>query len=76
MSPSALGAGLSGLQTYQRGLDASASKIANPSAVASGGGDLENGIVGSIVNKAGFQASAQVVKTADSLLGSLIDTKA
>jgi len=44
--------------------------------VASGGGDLENGIVGSLVNKAGFQASAQVVKTADSLLGSLIDTKA
>lgn len=102
MSLSALGAGLSAMQGYQRALDVSANNVANglttgyqarqPSfsesapagsgvsvSAAPGNGqgtDLTTEMVGQQIYKAGFQASAKVIKTADDMLGSLIDTHA
>jgi flagellar basal-body rod protein FlgC len=43
---------------------------------ATDGTQLESDMVNQLVYKAGFQASAKIVKTADDLLGSLLDTKA
>lgn len=101
MSIGAIGAGLSGLQGYQRALDISANNVANTlttgfkarqpafneanppgsgvsvgvTSASSDGTQLESEMVGQLVYKAGFQASAKVVKTADDMLGTLIDTK-
>jgi len=107
---SALGTGLSGLQSFQRAVDITANNVANSNTAgfrpqtaqfrestpagsgvtvssssagagsrsdpgAPSGTDLTNELVNLVVYKAGFQASAKVVKTADSLLGSLLDTK-
>ena len=79
MSISAIGAGLAGMQRYQGALDASAGRIANMNnwtAENNNTADVTGDIVSQVVSKAGFQASAQVVKTADDVLGTLIDIKA
>ncbi|GAB3257412.1 hypothetical protein [Chitinimonas naiadis] len=79
MSISAIGAGLAGMQRYQSALDASAGRIANMNnwiAENNNTADVTGDIVSQVVSKAGFQASAQVVKTADDVLGTLIDIKA
>ena len=110
MSISAIGSGLSGMQSFQRALDVSANNVANldtngfkpqqaefqantgdgvnvrvsgttapqdaAAANAPSGTDLTSETVNSLQYKAGFELSAQVVKTADQMLGTLIDTKA
>ncbi|GLR11660.1 hypothetical protein GCM10007907_04500 [Chitinimonas prasina] len=47
-----------------------------PSASSSEGTQIETEMVGQLIYKAGFQASAKVVSTADQMLGALIDIKA
>jgi len=42
---------------------------------APSGTDLTNEVVNLTVYRTGFQASAKVIKTADDLLGSLLDTR-
>ncbi|MFC4160765.1 flagellar basal body rod C-terminal domain-containing protein [Chitinimonas lacunae] len=76
MAISGLGAGLSGMQHFQRGLEVSASRIAGWTPQETQGADLASETVQSLVNKTGFQASAQMVKTADDMLGTLIDIRA
>lgn len=76
MAISGLSAGLSGMQYFQRGIEASATKIATWNPQAADGADLATETVQSMVNKTGFQASANVVKTADDMLGTLIDLHA
>ncbi len=46
------------------------------SASAPSGTNLTDEMVNQVIYKAGFEANAQVVKTSDQMLGSLIDTKA
>lgn len=116
MPISALGAGLSGLQAYQRALDSTSHNIANANtsgfqaqqvnfqegstggvivnissdgshmARASGAEtnstetqasstDLATELVNSLKYKTGFDLSAKIVKTADAVLGTLIDIK-
>jgi len=78
MSLSAIGAGLAGMQRYQSALDVSASRIANMNnwTADGSGSDPTGDIVNQVVDKVGFQASAQVIKTADDVLGTLIDVRA
>ncbi|HEY9102312.1 hypothetical protein [Chitinimonas sp.] len=76
MSLSAIGAGLAGMQRYQSALDVSASRIANMNNWTADGSDPTGDIVNQVVDKVGFQASAQVIKTADDVLGTLIDVRA
>lgn len=111
MAISALGSGLSGLQSYQQALTVSANNVANsltpgfqpqrasfketaPSgssvsvesqttpraSVASKDApsqtDLASETVNQLTYSRGFEASANVVKTADSLIGTLLDAKA
>ncbi|MFZ6673972.1 flagellar basal body rod C-terminal domain-containing protein [Undibacterium sp. Xuan67W] len=108
MSISALNAGLSGLQSYQRALDNSANSVANASTngfqaqqvsfqeqknggvtttISNGvetdgssttpsGTDLTKEIIQSLEFKVGFDINAKVVKTADDILGTIINIKA
>lgn len=79
MSLSAIGAGLAGMQRYQSALDVSAARIANMNnwtGDSGSGSDPTGDIVSQLVDKVGFQASAQVIKTADDVLGTLIDVRA
>ena len=71
---SALNAALSGIQTNLRGLHRAAHEI------ATGGGDrgepagLVEPLVRSIVHQRGLEASANVLRRSDEMLGTLIDT--
>ncbi|MGQ5525385.1 hypothetical protein ACUHMQ_19270 [Chitinimonas sp. PSY-7] len=47
-----------------------------PSSNTTEGTDLNTEIVGQLTYKAGVEVSAKVLKTADQMLGALIDTKA
>jgi flagellar hook-associated protein FlgK len=73
-----LSTAVSGLQSAQNRLAASAHRVASSqTADAAGSGvSLEQEVVAQLEAKHGFQASLQVVKTADRMLGSLLDIRA
>ena len=75
MSIGAIGAGLAGMQAYQGMVDGGASKVARASTTDSTD-DMAGGIIQSVVGKDGFMAAAKVVKSANDMIGSLIDTTA
>jgi flagellar hook protein FlgE len=80
----ALNAGLSGMQMNQSRLDVAAARIADPAHLSASdpattrqpAQDLAQPLVDSMIARNGFSASAAVVRRADSLIGSLIDTRA
>ncbi len=76
---SVLNTGIQGVQKGVEGAESAASRIVRSSAVDSGN-DLANGVVEPIVDlklyERSVEASARVVKTADEMLGTLIDTLA
>ncbi|KAF0811449.1 hypothetical protein IGB42_04067 [Andreprevotia sp. IGB-42] len=78
MSLSALGAGFAGMQNYQRAMDMSAARVASASQLGgtTATDDLASSMVGTLAAKDGFQIAAKVVKAADEMLGTLIDTHA
>ncbi|TJZ65437.1 hypothetical protein [Chitiniphilus eburneus] len=75
MSISTFGIGLAGMQTYQRALDVSAARVASAGLRDDTEG-LTRGLVGTTEAKDNFQAAAKVVKAADGMIGTLLDTLA
>lgn len=75
MSIGAISSGLAGMQSYQRMVDGGASKVAS-SSVADNSGDVAGGLIQGVQGKDGFMAAAKVVKSANEMIGSLIDTTA
>ncbi|GAB7126302.1 hypothetical protein JCM19000A_08090 [Silvimonas sp. JCM 19000] len=75
MSISALGSGLAGMQAYQSMANGSAGKVASSSTT----GDTDamaSGLIGGVEAKDGFAAAAKVVKSANEMIGTLINTTA
>lgn len=78
---SPLNTGLQGIQEGLQGMDNAARRIARggvdgPQGSASGSGDMLEAVVDLRLYKRSVEASAQVVKTADETLGTLLDLKA
>ncbi|WP_166254159.1 flagellar basal body rod C-terminal domain-containing protein [Marinobacter salicampi] len=76
-----LSTGLQGVQEGLQGMDNAARRIARggvdgPQGSASGSGDMLEAIVDLRLYERSVEASAQVVKTADETLGTLLDIKA
>ncbi|MEP1217209.1 MAG: flagellar biosynthesis protein FlgE [Marinobacter sp.] len=76
-----LGIGIQGIQTGMQGMDNAARQIARggadgPRGSAEGAGDLIGPIIDLKLYERSVEASAQVVKTADETLGTLLDIKA
>lgn len=76
-----LSIGLQGVQEGLQGMDNTARRIARggvdgPQGSASGSGDMLEAIVDLRLYERSVEASAQVVKTADETLGTLLDIKA
>jgi len=67
----ALQSGISGIQSGMQSLNRNASKIAN-----SGGSDLTEPLVNMMLDKQQVEASAKVVETSSSMIGSILDIKA
>ena len=68
LSIAGLGSAYGGLQASTRAFDRAAASVADPN------GDLIDGMVGSTVAADSFQANVAVIKTADEMLGTLLDT--
>lgn len=76
-----LGIGIQGIQEGMAGMENAARKIARggadgPQGAAEGAGSLVEPIVELNLYERSVEASAQVVKTADETLGTLLDIKA
>ncbi|MFL1464758.1 flagellar basal body rod C-terminal domain-containing protein [Marinobacter sp. HN1S83] len=81
MINNALGIGIQGIQDGMAGMENAARKIARggadgPQGSAGGAGSLVEPIVELNLYERSVEASAQVVKTADETLGTLLDIKA
>jgi hypothetical protein len=81
MISNTLGIGIQGVQEGLQGMEASARKIARggvdgPQGSAPGAGGLIEPIIDLKLYERSVQASAQVVKTADETLGTLLDITA
>lgn len=81
MISNTLGIGIQGIQDGLQGMDNAARRIARggadgPQGSASGSGDLIEPIVDLKLYERSVEASAQVVKTADETLGTLLDIMA
>ncbi|MFL1456130.1 flagellar basal body rod C-terminal domain-containing protein [Marinobacter sp. GN3S48] len=81
MINNALGIGIQGIQDGMAGMENAARKIARggadgPQGTAEGAGSLVEPIVELNLYERSVEASAQVVKTADETLGTLLDIKA
>ncbi|MCK7551470.1 MULTISPECIES: flagellar biosynthesis protein FlgE [Marinobacter] len=81
MINNALGIGIQGIQDGMMGMENAARKIARggadgPQGTADGGNSLIEPIVDLKLYERSVEASAQVVKTADETLGTLLDIKA
>ncbi len=81
MINNALGIGIQGIQDGMAGMENAARKIARggadgPQGSAEGAGSLVEPIVELNLYERSVEASAQVVKTADETLGTLLDIKA
>jgi predicted transcriptional regulator len=76
-----LGIGIQGIQDGMRGMENAARQIARggadgPQGTAEGAGGLVEPIIDLKLYERSVEASAQVVKTADETLGTLLDIKA
>ena len=81
MISNTLGIGIQGVQEGLQGMEASARKIARggvdgPQGSADGAGGLIEPIIDLKLYERRVQASAQIVKTADETLGTLLDISA
>ncbi|WP_077530605.1 hypothetical protein [Vreelandella utahensis] len=87
MISNTLSIGVNGIQDAQRGMQDAASRIARsgttetpPQEAAAPGGAGENSLAGSIVdlkvNQRNAEASVEVVRTADEMVGTLLDERA
>lgn len=81
MISNTLGIGIQGVQEGLQGMEMSARKIARggsdgPQGSAAGGGGLIEPMLDLQLYERSVQASAQVVKTADETLGTLLDINA
>jgi hypothetical protein len=81
MISNTLGIGIQGVQEGLQGMEASARKIARggvdgPQGSADGAGGLIEPIIDLKLYERSVQASAQIVKTADETLGTLLDISA
>lgn len=81
MISNTLGIGIQGIQDGMQGMDLSARKIARggvdgPQGTGTGSGGLIEPIVDMKLYQRSVEASAQVVKTADETLGTLLDVMA
>lgn len=81
MINSALNTGIQGIQEGIQGMDTAARKIARggadgPAGSSEGSGSLVEPIIDLKLYERSVEASAQVVKTADETLGTLLDIKA
>lgn len=81
MINNALGIGIQGIQDGMAGMENAARKIARggadgPQGTAEGAGSLVEPMVELNLYERSVEASAQVVKTADETLGTLLDIKA
>jgi len=65
----AISSGFFGMMTASRQLDTTAASLAN------GTVDPVTAVIGAAQDKTAFQANAAVVKTADAMMGSLLDIK-
>ncbi|KPQ28187.1 MAG: Flagellar hook protein FlgE [Marinobacter excellens HL-55] len=76
-----LSLGVQGIQDGMVGMENAARKIARggvdgPQGTASGAGNLAEPLIDMILYERSVEASAQVVKTADETLGTLLDIRA
>lgn len=81
MISNTLGIGIQGIQAGMQGMETSARQIARggadgPQGSADGAGGLIEPIVNLKLYERSVEASAQVVKTADETLGTLLDIRA
>lgn len=81
MITNTLGIGIQGIQDGMAGMENSARKIAcggadGPQGTADGAGNLAEPMIEMNLYERSVEASAQVVKTADETLGTLLDLKA
>ncbi|MGM0952031.1 MAG: flagellar basal body rod C-terminal domain-containing protein [Pseudomonadota bacterium] len=81
MITNTLGIGIQGIQDGMAGMENSARKIARggadgPQGTADGAGNLAEPMIEMNLYERSVEASAQVVKTADETLGTLLDLKA
>ncbi|MDR9425658.1 MAG: flagellar basal body rod C-terminal domain-containing protein [Marinobacter sp.] len=81
MITNTLGIGIQGIQDGMAGMESSARKIARggadgPQGTADGAGNLAEPMIEMNLYERSVEASAQVVKTADETLGTLLDLKA
>jgi len=74
-STPALQSGISGIQSGMQSLNRNAAKIASAETIQSTG-DLTEPLVNMLLDKQQVQASAKVVETASSMIGSILDIKA
>ncbi len=71
----ALQSGIAGIQSGMQSLNRNAAKIASAETIQSGG-DLTEPLVNMLLDKQQVEASAKVVETASSMIGSILDIKA
>jgi len=71
----ALQSGISGIQSGMQSLNKNAAKIASAETIQSSG-DLTEPLVNMLLDKQQVEASAKVVETASSMIGSILDIKA
>jgi len=71
----ALQSGISGIQSGMQSLNQNAAKIASAETIQSTG-DLTEPLVNMLLDKQQVEASAKVVETASSMIGSILDIKA
>jgi len=71
----ALQSGISGIQSGMQSLNRNATKIASSETIQSGGADLNEPLVNMLLDKQQVQASAKVVETSSSMIGSILDIK-
>ncbi len=81
MISNTLGIGIQGIQDGLQGMDNAARKIARggvdgPQGTATGAGDLIEPFIDLKLYQRSVEASAQIVKTADETLGTLLDLRA
>lgn len=81
MISNTLSIGIQGIQDGLQGMENAARKIARggvdgPQGSATGGGDLLEPIIDLKLYQRSVEASAQIVKTADETLGTLLDIQA
>jgi len=71
----ALQSGISGIQSGMQSLNRNATQIASSETIQSGGADLNEPLVNMLLDKQQVQASAKVVETSSSMIGSILDIK-